>query len=465
MNCVLASSHRMLPVAVVVFMYVSMATEVQAEDQRPNFVVIVADDVSWDDLGPYGHPTIRTPHLNALAEQGMRFEQAFLTCSSCSPSRASLLTGRYPHQTGAAELHMPLPAKQVTIAQLLQAAGYFTAAAGKWHLGPDARRDFHLILGGGPSGCEQWQETLARCPEDRPFFLWLASFDAHREYQAGTIEQPHAPEDAVVPPYLPNVPAVRADLARYYDEITRLDSYVGRIVEQLEQRKLSDNTVVFFLADNGRPFPRCKTTLYDSGIRTPLLVRWPGKIPTNSVCQELVSAVDLAPTLLDLAELPEAETMVGRSFEALLLNPRSPGRAAVFAEHNWHDYQAHERAVRTRRYLYIRNVFPELTGSPPADAVRSPTFAAMQQMHEAEELPERQRTCFVAPRAAEELYDMYSDPHCLANLIDDPQLESKRQELSAALDQWIAETDDRIPDMPTPDRFDRHSGQPLEPRD
>ena len=141
---------------------------------------MIADDLGWNDVGCYGHPHIRTPNIDRLARQGLKFTHAFLTCSSCSPTRCSIMTGRYPHSTGAAELHQPLPPDQVVFPGLLKTAGYYTASAGKWHLGPAPKVHFDAVVGGGPIGCENWVKTLKERPKDRPFFLWLASIDPHR---------------------------------------------------------------------------------------------------------------------------------------------------------------------------------------------------------------------------------------------------------------------------------------------
>lgn len=449
--------------AVAAFCFFSRTASAAADnaDGRPNFIVIIADDVSWDDIGAYGHPHIRTPNIDRLARDGMRFDLAFLTCSSCSPSRSSIMTGRYPHSTGAAELHQPLPADQVVFAGLLKSAGYYTAAAGKWHLGNAAMSNFDKVVGGSPSGCEHWVETLRARPRGQPFFLWLASLDAHRPYAKNTIAQPHRRDEIVVPAYLPDVPATRDDLALYYDEIARLDDYTGQVLRELEEQGVADNTFVLFLADNGRPFPRCKTTVYDSGVRTPWIVRWPKQVKAGTVCENLVSSVDIAPTIVELAGVKPSPTFQGSSFAPLLADPAAAIRDHIVAEHNWHDYQAHERGVRTKQFLYIRNAFPELTGSPPADAVRSPTYAAMQHLEAAGKLPEIQRGCFIAPRPVEELYDLRSDPDSLHNLADDEQYREPLGELRQTLNDWIKQTDDRVPTQPTPDGYNRQTGEPL----
>jgi N-sulfoglucosamine sulfohydrolase len=437
---------------------IGVASATGAEPQRPNFLVFIADDLACDDCGAYGHKTIRTPNLDALARDGLRFDRAFLTCSSCSPSRSSIMTGRYPHSTGAEQLHWPLPADQTAFPELLKKNGYWTAAVGKWHLGNDARRGFDTLS----ADVAKMVPTLRDRPRDKPFFLWAAFVDPHRPYQDNTLAKPHRPEDVVVPPYLPDVPEVRTDLAHYYDEITRLDGVVGEVLAELKKQDAANDTVVLFLSDNGRPFPRCKTTVYDSGIRTPLLVRWPREVDPGSVCPRLVSSIDIAPTLLELAGLPPAKTFQGVSFARLLRKP--DGRAVrehAFAEHNWHDFDDHGRAVRTERFKYIRNYYPELPGTPPADAVRSPTFQTMRKLRDAKKLTAEQMNPFVKPRPAEELYDTAADPHELKNLADDPKFADELRQLRLVLSQWRRDTGDGLPRARTPDEFDRQTGERL----
>lgn len=435
---------------------------VQAEEtaKRPNFLVLIADDMAWDDCGAYGQPRIRTPNLDRLAREGLRFDRAFLTTSSCSPSRASILTGRYPHATGAPELHMPLPLDQRLLTELLRDAGYYTAAAGKWHLGNPAKVKFNLVREGGPpSGASYWVPTLRERPRDRPFFLWLAALDPHRPYRQAPIPRPHAVTDVLVPPFLPDTDVVRQDLADYYDEISRFDANVGLVLEELETQRVARDTFVLVLSDNGRPFPRCKTTLYDDGIRTPFIVRFPGRVKPDTVTRSVVSSVDIAPTVLELAGVSTAPTFQGRSFARILRNPKAKTREYAFAEHNWHDYRAFERGVRSERYTYIHNRLPELPGTPPADAVSSPTFQQMRTLRDQGKLTEAQRSCFTAPRAGEELYDLQRDPHSLHDLTADPKHRSVLERMRKALAAWELETGDRFDrERLTPDRFDRGSG-------
>jgi N-sulfoglucosamine sulfohydrolase len=418
--------------------------------------------------------------------RGLRFQHAYLTTNSCSPSRASILTGRYPHNTGAEQLHWPLPDDSWTFAAELQRLGYYTAAAGKWHLGDAVRDHFDRIYeastagfvlpsgkDGGPrrmvaaqpSGCEDWEQALNDCPADRPFFLWLAALDPHREYTDGALEPPHTTEDVIVPPHLPDTPAVREDLRLYYDEIGRLDKYVGQVMQQLRDRGVAEDTLVLFISDNGRPFPRDKTTLYDGGIRTPWIVQWPAKVSPGQTTAALVSAVDIAPTFLELAESgadtrDRSNLLKGVSFADVLINPATGHRQFAFAEDHWHDYEDHARSVMTTRFKLIRNDYVDLPQTPSADAGRGLSWQAMLQLEQQGQLTATQRACLIAPRARWELYDLQRDPGELSNRFDDPAYATIARQLQTALSEWARETGDYLPSRRTPDEFDRVTGEP-----
>ena len=453
--------------------------------KRPNVVLIIADDMAWDDCGAYGNPKVRTPNIDRLAREGMRFDRAFVTASSCSPSRSSIITGRYPHNTGAEELHWPLPPEQVTFVEKLKASGYWTAAAGKWHLGNAVKDRFNVLREAGSagfqlavgkdakarmtpqgsgavqSGCDQWLPVLRDRPPDRPFFLWLASLDPHRDYQPATISEPHRPENVTVPAYLPDVPEVRKDLAMYYDEISRLDEHVGEVLEELERQGVAGDTLVLFLSDNGRPFPRCKTSLYDSGIKTPMIIRWPGHVRPGSHCGGLVSTIDIAPTVLQVAGIAPGRGFQGMDLSPMLKDPKVKVREIVFAERNWHDYAAHGRAARSERFKYIKNSDCEMPPTPPADAVRSPSFQAMRRLRDEGRLTPAQRSCFVRPRPAEELYDVDADPDELVNLASDPKYAEVLTAMRRSLLEWARGTNDTAPAKLSPDEFHRETGEPL----
>ncbi|HEY1108731.1 MAG TPA: sulfatase [Opitutaceae bacterium] len=475
---------RSLPACLAFLALVSLAWSAPAA--RPNIVLIIADDLAWDDVGAFGHPTVRTPHLDAMARDGMRFDRAFVTASSCSPSRSSLITGRYPHSADAEQLHWPLPREQVSFVELLRAAGYWTGAAGKWHLGNPAKSRFDAVREADPagyslptgakagsttmlmqakgdiqSGCTDWVPLLKDRPRDKPFFVWLAALDPHRDYEEKISDNPMSPEHVIVPPHLPDTPAVRKELAQYYDEIERLDRFVGDVFAELEAQRVADNTLVVFLSDNGRAFPRDKTTVYDGGIKTPLLMRWPGRAPAGAVCPQLVSTIDLAPGFLEAAGLKPAPTMQGVSFLPLLSDTRRPIRTEAFAEQNWHDFEHRSRALRTEHYKFIVNDYTDGALTPGADAVRGVAYRELQRLRRTDQLSPLQQQCFTLPRPAIELYDLRSDPGEFNNLAAVPAYAPVLAELQRRMEAWRKETADLMPPRRTPDEFDRETGAPL----
>ncbi|NQU86720.1 MAG: sulfatase [Mariniphaga sp.] len=430
------------------------------KSQKPNFIIIIVDDAAWNDSGTYGNSLIKTPNIDRLANEGLTFNNAFLTTSSCSPSRCSIITGRFPHNTGAEELHMPLPSNQLIFPGELQKAGYYTVSAGKWHLGPK-RAEFDTIYDGAPSGCEFWEEALNNRPQEKPFFMWFAALDPHRDYQPNTINEPHKPDEVFVPPFLPDNDSTRKDLALYYDEISRMDSYIGKVLKILKEQNVDRNTLIIYMSDNGRPFPRSKTRLYDSGIKTPFILRWPSNIKSRLRTDALISSVDIAPTICELAGVSLPKTFQGVSFVSVLDDNQKDVRDYVAAEHNWHDYQTHERAIRNKQFLYIRNSFPEFNASPPADAVRSITYQEMIKVFNKGGLVEEFSDCFISSREPEELYDVVNDPYQMNNLALDKNFQDDLSKMRQILDKWIQETNDSIPINPSPDQFDRWSGERL----
>lgn len=435
--------------------------------QPPNILVFIADDASWSDFGAYGNPHVRTPNLDALAAAGVVFDRAFLTTASCSPSRISILSGRYPHATGAEDLHSPLPAGVELLPGLLAQEGYTTGHMRKTHYGTEGERQFDWYA----------EETWEALPDfldlaaERPFFLWVGFRDPHRPYSAGAVAPPHDPAEVAVPPYLVDDAATRADLALYYDEIARMDGEIGRMLSEVDRRGLRENTLVVFLSDNGMPFPRAKATAYDAGIRTPLIVSWSGITPAGTRYPGLTSVIDLAPTLLEAAGASAPESFHGASFIAALRDQAAPGREYVFAERNWHNCDEHIRAVRDHRYKLIRNAYTELPLCTPADASRSPSWYSLTAAREAGTLTPGQARLFEAPRPVIEVYDLEADPHELVNLAGRPEVEAIARQLSRVLDAWIERTEDFPPSRRRrADNTDRVTGvkfsqkvPPLEP--
>lgn len=428
----------------------------QGDQPKPNFIFFITDDIGWNDIGCYGDPNVQTPNIDSLASIGLKFENAYLTTSSCSPSRSSIITGRYPHNTGAPELHDPLPNGQPMFPQVLRETDYYTVLSGKNHIGPQTKHAFDLISPGkGPGGEEDWTDIIKNRPKDRPFFFWFASHDAHRDWQINDEGTLYNPDDIVVPPMLYDGPKTREDLAAYYHEVSRADYYLGELVNELKRQGIFENTYIIFMSDNGRPFPRSKGRLYDSGIKTPFIIYGPNVAAGTT--EALISSVDIAPTVLYLAGSEIDDRIQGESFHAILKdNEWSAHRDFVFAEHNWHVFQAHERLVRYKDWVYIRNAFPERQNLVGESTRQFPAGAELWDAHEKGLTSPEQEDVFLIPREAEELYHVGNDPHQFKNLATDKKHQKTLRYLRRVVDQWIDETGDSVPENPTPDRDDTH---------
>lgn len=424
----------------------------------PNMIVFIADDVSWDDLGCYGNRQVQTPNIDALAKEGLVFNNAYLTTSSCSPSRNSIITGRYPHNTGAAELHSSPPDHMVSLPEILKSKGYYTIQAGKFHMGNYAKKGFDQVHENqkinGQGGEAYWDKAVENLPPDQPFFMWLAAIDAHRVWGENRFMGTHDPSKIKVPEYLIDGPETRQDLANYYDEIYRFDHHVGSVVQKLKDKGIYENTLIIVMADNGRPFPHSKTRINDQGVKTPFIIHFPKMTTKSNIrIESLVSAVDIAPTLIDLADMKPVDHFQGMSFKKLLTNSEQKFRNYVFAEHNWHDYEAHERMVRGQRYMYIVNSRPQFAQRGPLDAINSTSYKELKAAQLNGTLTKKQAEVFMAPRPVEELYDLSIDPYQFKNLLSGEDIPTAYTDLKHTLDQWIIATGDNLPENLTQDWY------------
>jgi N-sulfoglucosamine sulfohydrolase len=444
-------------------MILVLATGIHAQNIELNFIIFIADDVSWDDFGCYGNKEVKTPNIDRLASIGTRFTNVYLTASSCSPSRNSIITGRYPHNTGAAELHTQPPIDMVSFPEVLRNHSYYSGQAGKFHMGKYAERGFDVLDRKGADiwdgGEKNWLKILRERPKTKPFFLWLASRDAHRTWGPNEFSGTHDPKNITPPFYLADGEETKTDIAQYYDEIKRFDYYVGEVINEVKNQQVLDNTLIIIMADNGRPFPNSKTRVNDRGMKTPFVVYWPNKIKSNGgVCKSLVSVIDIAPTILKLAGIEVPANFQGYSFDHLLTNPENMFRNYIFAEHNWHDYEAHERMVRNKNFMYIRNSRPNLPQLGPADAIGSPSFKDLKSLQAQGNLTAIQADYFMAPRPSEELYDCRRDSLQLLNVASVPEYQSALKEMRNILKEWMATTSDNIPSTLTRDWYLKEPG-------
>ncbi len=426
---------------------------------RPNILWISAEDLS-PDLGCYGDVYARTPHLDKLAREGARFTNAFAVSPVCAPSRSSIITGMYPTSIGTHHMRSQgVPPPQVKcFPEYLRAAGYYCTN--------NAKTDYNF-----PAPVTAWDENSGRAhwrnraDKSQPFFAVFNLMVTHESqiradeetYQKNTAAltdaERHDPTKATLPPYYPDTPLVRRDWARYHDNITAMDKQAAALLRQLEEDGLAENTVVVFWGDHGRGLPRAKRWVYDSGLRVPLLVRWPGKIRPGTVSENLVSLFDLAPTVLSVAGVKPPAYMQARAF--LGAHAATAPRDYVFAHRDRMDETYDRiRAVRDTRFKYIRNFEP---GKPYAQFIGygelMPTLSEMRRLHKEEaalmgqgKLPDlltpAQRLFFKPEKPAEELYDTVADPHEINNLAGDPKHASTLTKMRHALVDWQKETND-----------------------
>ncbi|MGB0257372.1 MAG: sulfatase family protein [Coraliomargarita sp.] len=451
----------------VLFPFICIGASAIASTERPNIVLIIADDIS-SDFSCFGGQ-VQTPHIDALAAGGVRFSNAYVTASSCSPSRNSIITGRYPHNTGAPELHMDLPEGQFMFPQALKEAGYHTVLSGKWHMGEATRPAFDVLdavhYPDDPTGAVNWIQILQERPKDQSFFLWYAAFDAHRPWEADAEATPHDPATLNLPVGIPDTPIARADFASYCDEVRRFDRTVGAVVAELKAQDVFDNTLVLVLADNGRPFPRSKTSLYDNGMKTPLVAHWPqGKFQAGAVSESLVSSIDLAPAILEVAGLPLASQLQGRSLLPICRDPEVETREFLFGERNWHVQRGCGRLVRQGDWVYVRDFTPASYSFQMVNH-KDGAYAELLRLQAEGKLSVVEAAVFSTDRPEELLFNVAEDPNQLNNLAANPEHKQALETLRRALGDWQARTGDSIPELEqmTPDRHDRVSYEKLYP--
>ena len=405
---------------------------------RPNVLMIVVHDLGTY-LGCYGNASVCSARLDGLAAEGVRFTRNFAAAPFCSPSRASIVTGRWPHchgLMGLVNLGWDLPEAAVTDARRFAAAGYETFLFGLQHEVKDvARLGFEHA---GPTGSRRCEAVAAAVVEhlrgrgagDRPFYARVGFVEVHRLGSSWDEYLPDGPDPAEVdvPPYLADTPGARRDLAGLGGAVRRMDAAVGTILDALAESGLADDTLVVFTTDHGPPLPRAKATLYDAGLNTALLMRWPTALPGGRVLNEMISNIDLLPTLLDAAGVDAPADVQGRSFLPLLRGGAFEGDDAVFAEKNTSPADV-KRCIRTERWKYIRNLDEGPALLLPLDVE---TGAVRRDMGDAH----------LAPRPPVELYDLAADPLEQNNLAGGPAAADIERDLSARLEEWMRRTGD-----------------------
>ena len=430
----------------------------RAAADPPNILLIVSED-NGPELGSYGEPYVRTPHLDALARGGVRFSHAYVAQAGCSQSRAAFLTGLYPHQNGQIGLatwRFRLYREDTpNLVTALQQAGYRTGIIGKLHVNPASAFPFDFArIPGANFQRRDLKAYAANAREfitgsDRPFLLSVNYPDAHRPFlnDAGGLPQlPLTGADVKPLAYMGiDFPALRKDTAGYYNSLSRLDSLIGDLLNVLRESGKADRTLIVYLGDHGADLFRGKRTSYEGGVRIPLIIRWAASQQSGRVRDELVSTIDLMPTLLAAAGTEVPPGLEGRSLLPLIAGESVEWRKRLFTEfhlHSNHNYYP-QRTVRDERYKLIWNLMPGQV-NPGYDFTMGRFYSADELGKALAEAPLRVHEAYARMRRPPEfeLYDLERDPYEFNNLAPDPEHESVLAELRSALLAWRRDTGD-----------------------
>jgi len=426
-----------------------------AED-RPNILLIMAEDMS-DRVGAFGDPVAVTPNIDRLASKGVLYPNTFTTAGVCSPSRAAHILSRHQISVGAQHMrtsffeespYRTVPPNHIkAYPELLRREGYYTFTS--WKL------DYQfssVIAGSGPFSLWDYEgesPTWDGREEGQPFFGFISLMESHegqmfpdavlKNNASGTRSQPVSPDQVVVPPYYPDTPVIRADIAQHYNNIQYMDQLLGDLLEKLEADGLADSTIIIWTADHGDGLPRAKREVYDSGIKVPLIVYWPERfrpehLAESQVDDRLVSFIDIAPSILQIAGIEIPDYMQGTA--QLTLQP-APEQEYIYASKDRLDeFTFRERAVRNQQYKYILNLMP---GQPGAQHIayrdQLPMMMELWQHYEAGRLNAAQRFWF-EPRPEQELYDIVADPYEINNLAEKPEYSETLEQMHEALETW-----------------------------
>ncbi len=461
--------HRAFPNMILAFTAIAgMAPLARAGDSpAKNVVLYVVDDLGFQ-LGCYGDPVVKSPHLDRLAAEGTRFTRAFCTTASCSASRSVILSGRQNHANGQyghahGYNHFSSFDSIQSLPVVLTGGGYRTCSIGKYHVAPEEVYHFERYANEGIGGARNSVRMADNArqyieeKDDRPFFLYICTSDPHRGGGPGEFGNPkgsksypgvtpveYRPERVPVPEWLPDIPETRQELAEYYQAVSRIDQGIGRLVEVLKETGHWDDTLILFLSDNGPPFAGAKTTLYEPGMHLPLIVRHPRQKQRGITTDAMVTWADLMPTILDYAGVapPKGDRLDGRSFLAVLEQESPDGWDEVYASHTFHEITMYYpmRVIRTDRYKYILNLAHPLPYPFASDLHASLTWQGLLKRG----IPRYGKRTVDAylHRPRHELYDLRDDPHEIRNLAESPDHADVLSDLQAKLKAWQERTKD-----------------------
>jgi uncharacterized sulfatase len=413
---------------------------------RPNIVLIIGEDMG-PDIGAYGCKDAITPHMDRLAREGALFTRAFTHAGVCAPSRSGMVTGQYPLKYGGQNMRSVVVDPPKPFTEKLRASGYQVMWPGKTDFQGVSEKELADDRKAWVQPSKSPAGVLSPRPKE-PFFAYFNDTVSH-ESQVRASDAEHArntaalkpsdrrdPSKVELPPFYPDTPAVRREVAHYHELVTAVDYSLGRVLDWLKAHDLEKNTVVILTGDHGRGMPRFKRSPKDTGTRVPLIVRWPGKIAPGTVREDFASWIDFAPTALTLAGVPVPAEFDGHCFLPTAVDP--PKHVFAFRDYMDESYDR-VRSVRDSRYRYVRNLAPGVdeAGKVAYQEVGQ-TMHELRRMQSEGKLSPVQALYFATDRPREQLYDTLSDPWEVKDLAADPAHAAKLAELRAECDRWIA---------------------------
>jgi len=421
------------------------AVNVATKAERPNVLLVIADDMTWSDAGCYGNPDVKTPNIDELAAEGMRFSRCFTATAMCAPSRQQLYTGLYPVKNGAYPNHSRVKPGTKSIANYLKDLGYRVGIAGKKHYAPPESYPFQTVAATADNYAAI--EKFINRDKTQPYLLVVAYKQPHLPWNTGKA-QDCDPKKLKLTPYMVDTTETREGLARYYAEITYLDAQIAKCMELVDQSGTQDNTAFIFTSEQGSAFAHCKWTLYDSGIRTAFIARWPKRIKAGSVTDAMVQYVDVTSTLIELAGGEPIRGLDGFSFLPILLGQKDSHRDVTYGVHTTKGIHSGSdcypiRSIRTATHKYIMNLNHKSEFSNNITERDTGRFWKSWVEKAKTDADAARKVKMYVRRPAEELYDLEKDPCEVNNLAGDPQYRPLMDSLQKQLLKWMEQQGDK----------------------
>jgi N-sulfoglucosamine sulfohydrolase len=441
---------------------------VKTKGTAPNIILFVADDHGTDAIGAYGNPVIKTPNLDNLAAEGIKFTNAYCTSASCAASRSVILSGKFGHATGSYGHvhdyhHFSTYKGETSLPVIMEKAGYETARIGKYHVAPEKVYHFNTVLEADPRNTVEMAKACADVlKSEKPFFLYFCTDDPHRghPFEPEQWDTPNSfgnkekgykdvetitykPEEVLVPSFLPDTKQTREEIAQYYQSVSRIDQGFGKLMKMLQETGKDKNTIVIYISDNGMAFPGAKTTVHEPGIKLPCIVKDPTKETKGVTNNAMISWVDLTPTILEMANIDfKKEQFHGKSFNPILEEVNPEGWDEIYASHIFHEITMYYpmRVVRNKNYKLIWNIAWRLEYPFASDLWASSTWQSIYRNDIEYFGPKKVKDYLFRPEF--ELYDLAKDPNELNNLTNNKDFKKVLETMKTKMKGFQTKTKD-----------------------